>query len=251
MVNAAKNKFNSLKTLNYVTKYYRVYTIHSMMISYDGLKWELIEDNPFEWYSYIELNNLPNNISNITDFGGGCFDIIWNSKLSLWIAIGARTRNTIVTPDGTYATSFTSNISSTSSITINITNQIGTTIATSPDGLNWTSRGTGGSDYGYSQYSTYDVYPKIAWNDTLMLAVAAFRKGPDIITGNQFTSGAETRGNMIVSTDGITWKLKPRSSITNLKLTVRTIAFNGALWVIGGRVYSGLWDTSIQVSTDD
>ena len=249
LVNAAKNKFNSLKTLNYVTKYFRVYTIHSMMISYDGLKWELIEDNPFEWYSYIELNNLPDNISNNTDFGGGCFDIIWNSKLSLWIAIGARTRNTIVTPNGTYATSFTSNISSTSSITINITNQIGTTIATSPDGLNWTSRGTGGSDYGYSQYSTYDVYPKIAWNNTLMLAVAAFRTFPDI-TGNQFVSGAVTRGNMIVSTDGITWKLKPRSSITNLKLTVRTIAFNGALWVIGGRVYSGLWDTSIQVSTD-
>ena len=238
LLNAAKNKFTSLKSLNYVTKEYRIYTVHSMMISYDGLTWQLIEDNPFEFYQYVQTNT-----SNAGGDWGLCYEIAWNSKLSLWIALGGDGSFGMLTPGGsvysnTITTSFSGDIGSSNFVTVTKSTLSTTSIATSPDGLNWTSRGNGRDVFGRLRSPLSYVYPKIACNDTLILASGSF-------------TGAYTGSdNLIVSTDGITWTLKPRSSTTNLRLTVRTIAFNGALWIIGGTISGGLWNTSIQVSTD-
>ena len=239
LLNAAKNKFTSLKSLNYVTKEYRIYTVHSMMISYDGLAWQLIEDNPFEFYQYLHTG------STTSINTGMCYEIAWNSKLSLWIALGGDGSFGMLTPSGivysNIVTSFTSNIGSSSAhrVTVSKTSLSTTSIATSPDGLNWTSRGNGDDVFGRLRTPSSYVYPKIACNDTLILASGTF-------------IGAYTgTNNLIVSTDGITWTVQ-RRLFTSLKLIVRTIAFNGALWIIGGDfAYSPTFgNTSIQVSTD-
>jgi hypothetical protein len=123
----------------------------------------------------------------------------------------------------------------------------GATIATSPDGITWTSRTSPFSSYAWG----------FAWNGSLWVAVGRSAQGiatsPDGITWTTRTSAftnnvyaAAWNGSLwvvagsgtatiVTSPDGITWTTQT-SPFTD---SAYTVAWNGSLWVAGGALAGG------------
>jgi deoxycytidylate deaminase len=57
MLSAAAAKFKNLQSLGYNTQPQTIKTLHNMMRSKDGFTWEIVEDNPFQYYTRSLLSS--------------------------------------------------------------------------------------------------------------------------------------------------------------------------------------------------
>lgn len=285
LINSAKNKYESLKSLGYVTIMRSIGTIHNMMISYDGIQWKFIDDNPFDFI--IDSDKAHGTVFQEGGSAAGPLnvtDIKWNEKLSLWVAVSSDTRTLNYIWNGSYYAVLTVvplkqgnlNYCSIGENSVNTTNpsffkdnngnllpdsfHVRSHIATSPDGINWTSRGvplitfnpsltTVGSGYTIApKYPCPIVINEIACSDTLTVITyvcmvndqspLGYNSVTGLITGYQNNNNGFSAG-VAVSSNCITWSSKEICKANNL-ITYpggyprfpRGLAYNGGLWIL-------------------
>jgi hypothetical protein len=235
-LSAAAARYAYLKGLSYTTQQYTVITVHSMLISDDGVSWSLVEDNPFELYNQINTTTTTYTTSNGSPIIPSIVnDIKWNKFLSLWVAVGTPTTagiwngtswsgtlSGISGPNSATQTFGTISVPSTGGGTSSLTGV--TTLATSPDGLVWTPRGNGG-------FASYP-FNKVAINSSLTIAI----QNNNIIT-------SPYSGVALYSSDCSSWfKLTGLGGILPMG-----VAWNGSLWVVVGQnnASSGAFSTNV------
>jgi hypothetical protein len=244
LLNSASSKFKSLKTLGYTSSNKEYCTIHTLMISYDGINWQLVEQNPFQFMSVVD-NSYKSNFTN-SQYRACVKDIKWNSTLSLWVAVGFNpTRRLwngtgwtktfgVQIVEGSNVSDYNPTVGDSTTLTLDgnpilnntsgtITVSPRTLIATSPDGLIWTSRGT--------PYLVPDPNTTFLNLDTITCFKVACSETLTIVLGNFITATGDQY--IATSTDCINWSIQPKMS-SNLGIIPKSIAYNGALWVIVG-----------------
>jgi len=262
LLNSAVSKFNSLKSLGYTTGSKEYCTNHTLMISYNGINWQVVEQNPFQFIQTVNTS-YKSNFTN-SQYRACVKDIKWNSKLSLWVAVGFNGSRRlwngtgwsktfgIQIVEGSNVSDYNPTVGDSTTLTLNGGPLIGnngnanpavivsprTLIATSPDGLIWTSRGTPYLVPNPIFYPNIDAITcfKVACSDTLT-----------IVLGNFITEGPIEY--IATSTDCISWSLQAKAS-SNLQIIPKSIAYNGVVWVVVGNVKDNSSYVSIQASTN-
>lgn len=193
-------------------------TFHTMARSFDGLNWSVIEKDPFVLTvtkpdNFVDNGNVPI-----------VYSISWNG--TLWIAVGDN------------------------GIDQNVKSQI----ATSTDGINWTPRGSAGNwVYGVLPNTTGFAYipyrgacRSIANNGSSKWVIAGEKVGVLLEFNEQTQSRPTLEGTLSRSSNGIDWVPVPNS----LQFA-NTVAYNGVVWVAGGRGGSSIQNHCIVTSSND